>query len=93
MKMLPCAYKSFIGIDCPLCGFQRSILALMGGNIKGSLEFYPPLIPVLILFILIFLNMLKGAKINKNLLMNYYMVVLALITINYTVKMVTKINF
>ena len=44
--MLPCAYKSLLGIDCPFCGAQRSFLLLLKGNLVDSLLMYPPLLPV-----------------------------------------------
>lgn len=48
--MLPCPFKYFTGLDCPGCGFQRSVLALLQGNLGKSLQLYPPAIPLLIFF-------------------------------------------
>ena len=40
--MLPCIYKQLFGISCPLCGFQRSLLCLLQGNIFDCIKFFPP---------------------------------------------------
>ena len=48
--MLPCPFKYLTGIDCPGCGFQRSVLALMQGDLHKSFDLYPPTIPLLIFF-------------------------------------------
>jgi hypothetical protein len=48
--MLPCPFKYVTGIDCPGCGFQRAVLAMMQGNLHKSFLFYPPAIPLLIFF-------------------------------------------
>ncbi len=59
--LFPCAYKSLFGIDCPICGFQRSLLYLIEGRFTDSFHMYPPLIPFLI-----FLGLLGFHLINKN---------------------------
>jgi hypothetical protein len=48
--LLPCPFKYLTGIDCPGCGFQRSVLALIKGNLAQSFTFYPPTIPLLLFF-------------------------------------------
>ncbi len=48
--LLPCPFKYLTGIDCPGCGFQRSFLALLQGNLHKSFLFYPPAIPLLMFF-------------------------------------------
>jgi hypothetical protein len=48
---LPCIFKSIFHVDCPGCGFQRSAIALLRGDIVGSWKMYPALIPMLIFFL------------------------------------------
>lgn len=47
---LPCLFKTVFHVDCPGCGFQRSFIALLKGNISQSFKFYPALIPMLFFF-------------------------------------------
>lgn len=68
-KMSPCFYKDNFGVECPGCGFQRSFIELLKGNIVESIKLYPALIPMLSLGILLFAQILfrfeKGWKIIK----------------------------
>ena len=48
--LIPCPFKYLTGIDCPGCGFQRSVVALLQGDIHKSLILYPPAIPLLLFF-------------------------------------------
>ncbi|WP_316826714.1 DUF2752 domain-containing protein [Pedobacter miscanthi] len=50
--LITCPFKALTGIDCPGCGFQRSFIALIQGNLSKSWSLYPPTIPLLLLFIL-----------------------------------------
>ncbi|MGQ3014860.1 MAG: DUF2752 domain-containing protein [Flavobacteriales bacterium] len=49
--MLPCAFKTFTGHECPGCGIQRAFQALLQGNLQESIQLYPPLIPMLLLLL------------------------------------------
>ncbi|WP_293311412.1 DUF2752 domain-containing protein [Pedobacter sp. UBA5917] len=49
--LIACPFKTLTGIDCPGCGFQRSLIALMQGDLSKSWSLYPPTIPLLFLFI------------------------------------------
>jgi hypothetical protein len=48
--LIPCPFKYLTGIDCPGCGFQRSLMALFQGDIQKSFALYPPAIPLLLFF-------------------------------------------
>ena len=45
--LLTCPSKHFFHIDCPGCGLQRSIVALLEGDLATSLQVYPATIPIL----------------------------------------------
>jgi Protein of unknown function (DUF2752) len=47
--LLSCPSKTYLHIECPGCGFQRSCLALLSGDISSSLMFYPATIPIFVL--------------------------------------------
>lgn len=48
--LLKCPFKYLTGTDCPGCGFQRSVLALMNGDLHKSFNLYPSTIPLLLFF-------------------------------------------
>ncbi|MGF2412049.1 DUF2752 domain-containing protein [Ferruginibacter sp.] len=53
---LPCLFKTAFHFDCPGCGFQRSGIALLNGDVWASLKLYPALLPMLLFFIFLILN-------------------------------------
>ncbi|NCD72311.1 DUF2752 domain-containing protein [Mucilaginibacter agri] len=40
-NLLSCFFKKITGIDCPFCGLQRSIIALLYGDFTNSFRYYP----------------------------------------------------
>ena len=53
---LPCLIKNYFGFDCPTCGLQRAVVALLNGDLKESYQLYPPLYFFLLFFLLFFVN-------------------------------------
>jgi hypothetical protein len=69
IPLLPCPVKHFFHIDCPGCGMQRSIVALLKGNLIESLSLYPATIPIFALLMYTALhlkfNFRQGAAVVK----------------------------
>ncbi|MFP4620542.1 MAG: DUF2752 domain-containing protein [Bacteroidales bacterium] len=65
----PCIYKQIIGTECPGCGFQRALIALLRGDLWKSIQLFPALIPMLFLFVFLALHLVfnfsKGATVLK----------------------------
>jgi hypothetical protein len=91
IPLLPCASKSLLGIDCPICGFQRSLLHLLNGNLYDSLLFYAPLIPSLILILLFLCRLIMPQTISLAFLKQTGLFVLILIIVNYLTKMMVAV--
>jgi hypothetical protein len=49
--LFSCPSKKFLHIECPGCGFQRSLICLLDGRLADSLSLYPATIPLLSLLI------------------------------------------
>jgi hypothetical protein len=86
--LLPCPFKYITGIDCPGCGFQRSVLALLKGDVHQSFLLYPPTIPLLItaawwLADSTFKLDTRNSAVKKTI----FIVVALIITVSYTLKM------
>jgi hypothetical protein len=79
--LIPCPFKKLTGIDCPGCGFQRSVIALLKGDLAGSIHLYPATIPILFttlfVFVAIKLNWDKRHLVKKTLYMITGSVILA----------------
>ena len=54
--LLPCPFKLLTRVDCPGCGFQRSVLALLQGDLHKSWALYPAAIPLLLFFVFAILD-------------------------------------
>ena len=86
--MLPCMYKKMSGIDCPGCGFQRSFERLMSGDLSNSFDYYPPLIPVLIMCLFLVAHLIYNFRIGASILKWMFIVNSILITVNYIFKFI-----
>lgn len=65
--MLSCPSQKYLHVQCPGCGLQRSIIALLRGEFSNSLYLYPATIPILVLLAFTVLHLkfkfTKGADI------------------------------
>ena len=59
--MLPCSYKQLFDFSCPFCGFQRSMLLLLEGNIWDSIYQFP-IWPLILLYFVCFVFMAIRGK-------------------------------
>lgn len=50
--LIPCLFKKFTGFDCPFCGLQRSVIALLEGDLIASFKYQPATIPLLMALLL-----------------------------------------
>lgn len=86
--LIACPYKHYLGVECPGCGMQRSIIELLKGNIYESFIEYPPLFPLLLLigFLIahLFLKFKRGAIILKYL----FIFVATTVVVNYIIKLI-----
>jgi hypothetical protein len=91
--LLPCPFKYLTGIDCPGCGFQRSVLALIRGDLHKSLTLYPAAIPLILLSIYLILDKYFKLDNSKNAVKKIlFMIVGGIILTSYFIKMWTMID-
>lgn len=86
--LLRCPFKYLTGIDCPGCGFQRSVLALINGDLHKSLSLYPSTIPLLLFFAYGFADRLFKLDTSKHAIKKAGAILIGnLILITYAIKM------
>jgi len=83
-KSSTCPIQEHLGVHCPGCGFQSSLIALLKGNLIDSIKIYPALLPILATISLLLVHLKfrfywgkKGVKILFTLsviliLFNYF---------------------
>ncbi len=84
---LPCFFKQLTHVDCPGCGMQRSLLLLLRGDLAASLQLYPALIPVLLLFLLLILHVMGKVRNGAVILKYSYFFCAGLILLSYIYKL------
>lgn len=86
--LIPCPFKYITGIDCPGCGFQRSVIALIHGDLHKSFQLYPPTIPLLLFFVYMGLDSFFKLDDQKHQLKKTLFVIIgSFVLISYSVKM------
>jgi len=70
--MIPCPSKLMLGISCPGCGLQRSILAMLEGDWEKSFQLYPALFPLMLTYSIVGLNFFIRIKGIARILLFLY---------------------
>ncbi|MDR1527457.1 MAG: DUF2752 domain-containing protein [Dysgonamonadaceae bacterium] len=89
IPLLPCPAKHFFHIDCPGCGLQRSILALLKGDFVESLSVYPATILIFVLLVYTALHLKFDFKQGAAIIKWGYAGCVAVIVGFYIYKMIT----
>lgn len=87
---MPCMFKSVTYIDCPGCGFQRSFIKLLQGNVSESFFMYPALIPILLLFSFLMMHVVFKIKNGVAILKFSYIFCAGIVLVSYIYKLITK---
>ncbi|TCD04623.1 DUF2752 domain-containing protein [Pedobacter frigidisoli] len=84
--LFACPFKTHFGFDCPGCGFQRSVLSLLKGDLLESFKLYPATIPLLFIFIYTIVHLRMDLKIGAQVIKIAFAGVAVIILINYIYK-------
>ncbi|MNK15533.1 hypothetical protein D3C87_336770 [compost metagenome] len=84
--LLACPFKKMTGLDCPGCGLQRSVLALLKGDVVASFKFYPPTLAIIGLLVFMLLHLKFDFKNGALVIKAMYIFTTAVIIINYIYK-------
>lgn len=85
--MLPCWNKQLTGIDCPGCGFQRSILLLLKGEFLAAFKMYPAIYPIMALVLFLISSSLLKFKYSFQIRLFLMLATAGTIIISYIIKM------
>lgn len=84
---LPCFYHKYLGVECPGCGMQRSIIALLKGDIIGCISAYPALFPIIIMLGFLILHLKFRFEKGGNVLKIMFIFTVSIIMINFIYKL------
>ena len=87
--LLACPIKQHFRIDCPGCGFQRSVLALFEGDLVRSFTLYPATVPLMVLLLFTMVHLKIDFKHGAFFIKILYIGISLIIIINYIYKIFT----
>jgi len=87
--LVPCPIRYFTHFDCPGCGFQRSVIALLHGDLATSFALYPPTIPFLLSFFAGIATYIFKTDQNANYLKWLFIITGMIVVVNYMYKIFT----
>lgn len=87
-NMIPCLSKSMLGIDCPGCGLQRSIVHLLRGEFWEAFMMYPAIYALIALFGFLILDYFFKVKQSNTITKTLMILTVSLILINYILKLI-----
>ena len=84
--MLPCMSKRLLGMDCPGCGLQRSIVYLINGDFISAFKMYPAIYPMLLLFAFLAVDFFVKVKFANKISIFLMISTVVLILGNFILK-------
>ncbi len=81
--MLSCYSNKYFGVQCPGCGGQRALAFLLDGEFVKAFFMYPPLYPLIVLFLLVGVNLFVKFKNFDKIISILAIINLIVITANY----------
>ncbi|NQZ36868.1 MAG: DUF2752 domain-containing protein [Crocinitomicaceae bacterium] len=85
--MINCSWKAQFGVDCLTCGFQRSFLSLMRGDIVESFLQFPATIPFLACVIFLIAHLIFKFRQGPRWIIVLFSLTAILIVANYSIKL------
>ena len=87
-RQLPCFYKSMFGVECPGCGMQRALIALMRGEFVESFKLYPALLPTMFMLFFLAAHLFFHLKNGTKILVALFVFNVIIIVVSYVCKLI-----
>lgn len=88
--MFTCPFKKFFHMDCPGCGFQRSVLQLFKGNVSESLHLFPATVPLMIMVIFTLLHAKFQFRHGAAIVQFLYITCTIIVVVAYIYKLINN---
>lgn len=90
--LLPCPSKYFLGMDCPGCGMQRSVIEMLKGNVVESLKMYPGMLPMVFTMVLLAFHLKYRFENGARWLLYSYSFSAVIVVVSFIIKQVQLFN-
>ncbi len=87
INLLPCLNKQVLGVDCPGCGLQRSVLLLFDGDFAGAFYMFPALYPMMLLLLFLLADQFIKIKYANSISIILMISTVTLILTNFLYKL------
>jgi hypothetical protein len=80
---LPCGIRSLTGIECPGCGMQRALIALLKGDLITSLRLNPALMIYLAMLLFTALHLRFSFRYGGRMIIGLFIAAGSLMIVNF----------
>lgn len=87
-NLLPCLNKQVLGVECPGCGLQRSVMLLFEGDFVGAFTMYPAIYPMILLLLFLLADQFVKIKYANTISIGLMISTVAFILINFLFKLI-----
>ena len=84
--LFSCPFKAYFGFDCPGCGLQRSVIALLEGDFLKSIKLYPVTIPLFLVIAFTFIHLKIDFKFGALAIKIAFFSIAVIVLMNYIYK-------
>src|SRR6218665_1576367 len=85
--LFACSVKQLLGLDCPGCGMQRALVALLRGDVLGSLRFNASLIPFLLTVVYTVTHLVVGFRNGARWTVILFSTTVGIMLLNFLIKL------
>mgnify|MGYP006143921053 FL=1 len=90
--MIPCSWKEHFGIECMTCGFQRSFIYLIKGELLDSFLLFPALMPLLLTIVVLVSHLFFRFKNGALAITGLFALSAVLILINFSIRLISTVS-
>ena len=87
-SLLPCLNKQILGMDCPGCGMQRSVLLLFDGEFVAAFKMFPAIYPLLLLLLFLLADQFLKIKYANTISIILMITTVTFILTNFLLKLI-----
>jgi hypothetical protein len=85
---LTCSFREHLHVECPGCGMQSALIALLRGQVWLSLQLHPALVPILFTFLFTALHLIFKFKHGAAIIKWSFGTSAALMLLNFIFKII-----
>lgn len=90
--LLPCMNKKLFGVDCPGCGFQRSVLLLTKGDFVEAFHMFPAIYTSLLFMAAVLFHFLFKKSYSLKIILILGALNIIILSVSYIFKIYTLLN-